>query len=80
MALIGAGGLIVREFIMSYRNKKNGNGQKPGLSLECRRHEVELARMDIEQKNTKEDIIEIKTDIKDMKVDIKELLRRTPPR
>ena len=73
MALIGVAGFAVREFIISYRNRKNGNGLKPGLAPQCLRHEVELTRIDIEGKNAREDIIE-------MKGDIKELLRRIPPR
>lgn len=74
-AVIAAGGLAAREYFKSRRSKRNGNGNgkgpRPGMAPECLKHRDELMRIDTEQKNAKEDIVE-------MKGDIKELLRRIP--
>jgi len=77
MALIGAGGLAVREYFKSRQARRNGNGNnrwlKPGMAPECKEHSEKLIRLDEKWTGMKEDITE-------MKGDVKTLLQRIPPR
>ncbi len=73
LAIISSLSLAAANYFKWKKDKKNGNGQKPGLAPECLRHRDALTRMYSELENEEEDI-------KEMKGDIKELLRRIPPR